>query len=152
VAYDKGIGLRAVQEAKGDARIGRMHDRTLTFDDIPMLVAGRRGQGFHRPGKKIRDDGIYGKAMAVDQHAGLPRGAKRGRDASGFKGLVNGKGRVFLSYGAIGSNSQEAVTAARQACGDGMWSAREAHVMDLAAGARRSGIDRRDRPEWHVQP
>ena len=65
VAEHQGVRLRAVQQTQSHAGVGRMKERALPFDDIPMIGRVRGRKGLRRSGDEIRDHGVDGDTMIL---------------------------------------------------------------------------------------
>ena len=133
VAYDEGVGLRAVEEAERDAGEGGMEQRALALDDIPMLGVGVGRQPFGRARDEVGDDGIDRHAPAGDEDAGLPGGAEVRVEALRPHLPFERQGRVLLANGAVGADREQPLAPALRALAGFEAHARDAHIVELAA-------------------
>ncbi len=60
-----------MQQAQRDARIGRMEERSLPLDHIPVVRSIVGGQLFRGSRDEIGNDGVHGDAFSGDHDAGL---------------------------------------------------------------------------------
>ena len=135
MADDERIRLRAVQQRQADAGEGRMEQRSLPLDHIPVVGIVVRRQRFGGAGGEVRHHRVDGDAGAGDENAGLAGGAKIGFDAALLQFSFDGQRRVLLADGAVGAHRQQTLAAALAASRRGEDGVRMAHVEELAAKA-----------------
>ena len=132
VAEDESIGLGAVDQAQRHAGEGRVKERALPLDDVPVTGLVVRAQPLDRTGDEVCHHGIDGDARTRDHHAGLAGAAEGGVDAARQHLLLDGECRVLLAARAVGADGQQSLAGA----------------LDARAGAealgRVAGIEERD--------
>lgn len=143
VAQDNGIGLRAVQQPQAHARIGRVKQRALPLDHIPMVWCRRRREQLGRTGDEVRDHGVDGKAAPADQQACLTGGTEIGVPARSTHIAFKRERCVFLADRAIGADGQQSAPASPRPGADRQGDAR-GKVPDIVDPAAQCGGPRRD--------
>ena len=132
MAQHQRLGLRAVQQAGGNARKGRMEQRSLPFDHIPAAILARWCQMLDRARNEIRNYGIHRDAVTGDQYACLPGGAKIGEFTACAQPFGECEGGIHFDDRAIGANRQQSATGAPAAVADFQAGGRVAHIDQLA--------------------
>ena len=97
---------------KRHAGIGRMEQRALPFDHVPMIGRRVRAQHLRGAGGEVGDDGIHRNAAAGDHDPGLAGGAEVGVDARALEGARDRERGIFLAERAIGADRQQPLAAA----------------------------------------
>ena len=107
VAQHEGIGLGAVQEPEAHARVGRMEERALALDEVPVVLGGGGAELLDRPRHEVRDDGVHRDPRAFDEDAGLPGCPEVGLDPPRFERSVQAERRVHLAHRAVRAHGEE---------------------------------------------
>ena len=129
---DQRVGLAAMDQRHGHARVGDVVEAPLPLDEIPVVrvIVGR--QPLHRPSHEVRDHRVERNARAGHEDPRLP-GRAHGRlhAAPAHLGL-HGHGRVHLSGRAVRADGEAALAGPRLAVRDGELLGRDAHVVERA--------------------
>ena len=106
MAQHERLRRRTVEQPQRYSRIGRMQDRTLSFDDQQFPVFPLQDQSFHGARDVIRDHGVHRDARPGDHDAGLPR-----RHELGVPACLQGRPAYFdcghlLTDARVGADGQ----------------------------------------------
>jgi len=108
VAEHERVRRRAVDEAEGDARVGRVRERALALDEeqlSPALVP-LDDELLGRAREEVRDHRIDGDAPAGDRDTGLPRGHEDGAQAACARCPVEREGDRHLPDRAVRADGE----------------------------------------------
>src|SRR5882672_4217655 len=129
-----------------------MKERTLPFNDVPVIgiVVGR--QPFGRACNEIRDDGIDRHARSRDEDPRLAGRTKGGANAPIVERPGNAERGIFLADGAVGAHGEQSPARALASRRDLELAIGIAHVEERAAVALGRLRDFRDAAEPRVHP